>query len=191
MYQTNQPTTFNNPIQSTVTQTYQQTTSVGGMTADPLRTNPGLPSTQQRTFKNDMKAKFESIGTVSFIPIEAKFIHDNNILGKMEPYCKFKVGWRSGKSSIAKNSGTNPVWSGEHIMIKVKENSSYAKLKVKDHSRSMFDNRLGVAEISLNEVFQNGKASQWVPIIKKGITTGEVLLEMVYTPKPLVQPIVK
>jgi len=120
-------------------------------------------------------------GTITFKPIEGKFVKDKDIVGKMDPYCKFKIGWRSGKSSVAKSEGTNPTWAGDAISLKVK-NQEFAKLKVKDRDRLRLDSRLGTAEIPLSEVISQGKVTKWIPITKKGTVTGEVLLEMDFVP---------
>jgi len=163
MYSSNQPVT--------VTETIKTTTITGGPITHPPR--GGLTQ--------ELKQKFAPLGTITFRPIEGKFYHDNDIIGKMDPYCKFKIGWRSGKSSVAKSQGTHPIWSGDAITIKVKD-QQFAKLKVKDSDKLRLDNRLGVAQIPLALVIQRGKVTQWIPVAKKGITTGEILVEMYFTP---------
>jgi len=116
-------------------------------------------------------------GTITFKPIEGKFIKDKDLVGRMDPYCKFKIGWRSGKSSVAKSEGTHPLWAGDAITLKVK-NQEFAKLKVKDKDTLRPDSRLGTAEIPLAEVVNQGRVSKWIPITKRGTVTGEVLVEM-------------
>jgi len=122
------------------------------------------------------------VGTITFRPIEGRFTKDKDFIGKMDPYVKFKIGWRSGKSSVAKGEGVNPTWTGDAITVKVK-NHDFAKIKVKDKDRFRPDDRLGVAKVPLAQVFQQGKVILWVPITKKDVVTGELHLEMEFTPK--------
>jgi len=121
-------------------------------------------------------------GTITFRPIEGRFNKDKDPIGKMDPYVKFKIGWRSGKSSVAKSQGTHPTWVGDAIVLKLK-NHECAKLKVKDKDRMGIDDRLGTAEIPLAPVVQQGTLVQWIPITNKGVVTGEIQVEMTFTPK--------
>jgi len=122
-----------------------------------------------------------NVGQIIFRPLEGRFNKDKDLIGKMDPYCKFKIGWRRGKSSVAKGQGTNPTWVGDAITIKVK-NQEFAKLKVKDKDRLRLDDRLGTAKIPLAQVFQQGKVTEWIPITKKDVVTGEIQLEMEFLP---------
>ena len=122
------------------------------------------------------------VGTITFRPIEGRFTKDKDWIGNMDPYCKFKIGWRTGKSSVAKSQGVNPVWAGDVVTLKIK-NHEYAKLKCKDKDRLRPDSRLGKAHIPLAQVVQQGKVTQWVPVMKRGAVTGEVHLEMTFTPR--------
>jgi len=99
----------------------------------------------------------------------------------MDPYCKFKIGFRTGKSSVAKNQGTHATWN-DSIVLKVKH-QEFAKLKVKDRDRLSLNDNLGSAKIPLAQVISQGKVTQWVPITKKDIVTGEVLVDMEFHPK--------
>lgn len=122
------------------------------------------------------------VGTITFRPIEGRFLKDKDWVGKMDPYCKFKIGWRSGKSSVAKSQGLNANWAGEAIELKVK-NHEYAKLKVKDKDRLRPDDRIGSAEIPLAQLMQQRSMKQWIPITKNNTVTGEVLVEMMFNPQ--------
>ena len=136
--------------------------------------------------ENELKMRHHQTGAtgrgrITFRPIEGKFNEDKDMVGKMDPYCKFKIGWRSGKSSVAKGQGTHANWIGDTISLKVK-NHEYAKLKVKDRDRFALNSTIGTAEIPLADVISQGLVTQWVPISKKGQVTGEVQVEMTFTP---------
>jgi len=123
------------------------------------------------------------MGTITFKPLEGKFNKDKDLIGKMDPYCKFKIGWRSGKSSVAKSQGVNPIWAGDAVTLKVKKHE-FAKLKIKDKDRMRPDDKIGTAEIPLAQVIQQGRMAEWIPVTKRGVVTGEVRVEMEYTPTP-------
>jgi len=121
-------------------------------------------------------------GTVTFRPIEGKFNKDKDLIGKMDPYCKFKIGWHRGKSTVAKSEGVNPTWGGEAITIKCK-GQEFAKIKVKDHDKLRHDDNLGSAKIPLAQLYQQGSLAQWIPLTKRGDVVGEVYVEMEYAPR--------
>ena len=165
-------------------QTYTQTRETITTTGAPLNNltgQTGIMSGHQNVL-NHHKIGNTGVGTITFRPIEGRFVKDKDIVGKMDPYCKFKIGWRSGKSSVAKSEGTHPTWVGDAITLKVK-NQEFAKLKIKDKDRLRLDDRLGSAQIPLAQVIQQGAVSQWIPVSKNGVATGEVHVEMVFTPK--------
>ncbi len=112
---------------------------------------------------------------IIFRPIEAKFNNKHDV-GKMDPYCKIKVGWHRGKTSVAKQHGKHPVWD-DLITLKVK-NQDFAKIKVKDKNRLIPDDILGKAKIPLIQILTGEKITQWVPLNKGGQITGEILVSM-------------
>jgi len=118
-------------------------------------------------------------GSITFRPIEARFNHDKDLLGKMDPYCKFKIGFHRGKSAVAKGQGVTPVWN-DAVTVKHK-NQEFAKLKVKDHDKLRHDDTIGIAKIPLDQVLASGTVDQWVPVEKHGKVTGEVHIIMEYT----------
>jgi len=123
------------------------------------------------------------VGTVTFRPIEARLNKDKDFIGKMDPYCKFKIGFHRGKTSVATGQGMNPHWN-EAIVLKTK-NHGHAKVKVKDRDRLTFNDRLGSAKIPLDSLYQAGRSSQWIPLTKGDKVTGEILVEMEYLPKTI------
>jgi len=149
-----------------------------------------------------------STGTITFRPLEAKFTIDNSLLYKIETYCKFKIGVHREKSSLSDGTGANPTWRNNDVVIKVKKNSEYAKLTVKSLCRCdkgfdgtnvpintvisgplanvemrTFRDKIGCAKIPLESVLTGQPTKEWIPISKKDKVTGEVLVEMFFTPK--------
>jgi len=121
-------------------------------------------------------------GTFIFSPIEGKFLSDQGLIGKMDPYCKVTLGFHSGKTSVAKDEGLHPVWN-DAITLERKHNEEFAKIKVKDNDKITFNDNIGEAKIPLHEVALKGASSQWYPIFKKEKQTGEILVNVSFQPK--------
>jgi len=103
-------------------------------------------------------------GTILFRPIEAKFNRDPELLDKLDPYCKFKIGWHTGKSSAAKGQGVNAHWS-DTITLKVK-GQEIATVKVKDKGGMSLGGKLGKGKIPLSTVFTTKKVTEWISLHK-------------------------
>jgi len=121
-------------------------------------------------------------GTVTFRPIEGRFNKDKDLVGKMDPYVKFKIGLHRGKSTVAKSEGVNPTWGGEAVTLKCKH-QEFVKIKVKDHDKLRHDDTIGTAKFPLAQLYAAGRLSEWIPVTKKEVVVGEVHVEMEYTPR--------
>jgi len=122
-------------------------------------------------------------GSITFKPIEGKFMNENGQeFNHKNLYCKIKLGWHTGKTSVAQGEGIHPSWAGEEICLKVID-QEHAKLKVKDKTRHHLDQTLGTATIFLKDILVDGKVSKWIPIMNKDKVTGEVHMEMVFHPQ--------
>jgi len=124
-------------------------------------------------------------GTFVFKPLEGKFNKDKDPIGKMDPYVKIKIGWHSGKSSVARSEGTHPTWN-DVIPIEKKHHEEFAKLKIKDKDRLTLNDKIGEAKIPLAEVAAKGHVQQWFPVYKKDQITGEILLDITFQPRAVV-----
>jgi hypothetical protein len=119
-------------------------------------------------------------GEFIFRFLEGKFISDKDPVGKMDPYCKVKLGWHSGKTGVAKSQGTNPTWT-DTIVLPRKHNETFAKIKVKDKDRLTLNDRIGEVKVNLDEIVSRGKVTQWYPVSKKEKPAGEILLDIEYS----------
>jgi len=164
----------------------QHTHLAGTNTLEPTILNAGTNSVDQDQYKRTTEvtttAGVPGNGTIVFRPIEGKFAKDKDIVGKMDIYCKFKIGWHSGKSSISKNEGAYPTW-GDVISVDRKHNEEFAKLKVKDKDRMSLNDKIGEAKIPLNEIAAKGRVQQWFSVYKKDQLTGEILLDVEFQPR--------
>lgn len=121
-------------------------------------------------------------GQFIFRPREGRFVKDKDPIGKMDPYCKIKLGWHRGKTAVARSEGTNPTWA-DAIALPRKHNETFAKIKIKDKDRTSLNDRIGEVKINLDEIVSRGKVSQWYPVQdRKGLPAGELLLDIEYSP---------
>jgi len=125
------------------------------------------------------------IGTVIFRPLEAKLVESTDATQKIEPYVKIRLGWHSGKSSLASHTGENPAWT-DNIVLERTHGEEFAKLKVKDKNRTILNDRVGEVKINLEEAAAKGRVTQWYKLEKGGQVTGEILLDVEYHVKPIV-----
>ena len=121
-------------------------------------------------------------GTIIFKPREAKLDTSEENEHKLDPYCKFKVGWHTGKTSVTVDEGKYARWS-EVVCVERSREERLAKMKLKDRNFLGFDGVIGEARIDLEVVVANKKVEQWYSIYdKKNKVTGEVYLEIEYCP---------
>jgi len=121
-------------------------------------------------------------GTMTFRPLEAKLNKDKDVFDKtnIDAYCKVKLGWHRGKTSVVRFTGTNPRWS-ESVVMKYK-GQAHAEVKIKDKSKLKL-RKLGKAKISLDQAVLKGSLDQWFPLYRKGEVVGEVHIEIEFHPE--------
>jgi len=115
-------------------------------------------------------------GTIIFRPIEAKLNYDKS---QKELYCKIKLGWHSRKTHSA-HFGDHPTW-GDAIPLKFKGETS-AKIKVKEKHAMGLRETIGKAYIHLGKMLVQGRAGDWIPLMKNGQNVGEIHVAMQYEP---------
>ena len=122
-------------------------------------------------------------GFIAFTPIEAKFATDKDPEAKIDPYCKFKIGWHSGKTNVStlKEESLQAKWA-DVVTLERNHDESFAKLKVKDKTALGFDGVIGQPKIDLELVMANKKIAQWYTIYNKDKPTGEVFMSVEYVP---------
>lgn len=122
-----------------------------------------------------------NVDKVIFRPIEGRFNRNTDFLKKMDPYCKFRIGWRTGWSKTAWSEGKTPNWAGE-VVLKRKRNKQFAHVTVRDRDLGLhsYNNMVGQTKIDLNDIAAKGKVKEWFPVYHWGKPAGEVLLEIEY-----------
>ena len=86
-------------------------------------------------------------GTLVFKPLHANLKHDLNSFGKMNPYCKVKIGETKVRGSVCKSGGKHPSW-GDSIVVE-RNNEQYCEIKLRDKNTLTCDSKIGVAKIDL------------------------------------------
>jgi len=120
-------------------------------------------------------------GTIIFKPIEAKFNDNPANIDKVDPFCKFKIGFHSGSSIAARPIEGNVKWS-DYVTVPRKHDETYATFKVKDSGILGLGKTLGEGKVDLELVLANKKIVQWFDIYDKDEVSGQVLLEVEYWP---------
>jgi len=129
-------------------------------------------------------------GTYTFRPIKANITHDTDWLGKMDPYCSFRVGAERIKGPICKNGGKNPQW--ENAVINVPSyNEPSLVVDLLDKDKILHDDDIGSFVIDLNEIQSVGQISKWYPIYYRKKPAGEILVEAAFQPVLVQQVIVQ
>jgi len=124
--------------------------------------------------------------TVNLKPVELKltYLDDVGQVCRMVPYCKFKLGWKSGKSTVGHYE------RGIHVFMDVvslerKGKETSVKLKIKNKDGGNLEDRIGMAEILLEDVVAaGGLIRAWYPLKSATKTVGEILMEVEYRPHP-------
>merc|ERR1712243_159422 len=122
-------------------------------------------------------------GNIVFRPIEVKFAVSEGGEGhaKRNPYCKFKIGRHTGRTSTATVSELGPIKWSENVIIERYKDEPFAKMKLKDRS-GLIGTTIGEAKIDLEYVLANTKVVQWYNVYNKEVIVAEVLLDIEYAP---------
>ena len=128
-----------------------------------------------------MKASSNTSGMVMFRPIEAVFNKEDEKLLKAHPYCEFKIGPQEGKTSVYRHEGNNPHWS-DSINLDLNSGERSAKVKVIDEASPRGEDKLGIAEISLDEAILTKRENRWFYLYSEGNVVGQIHLDIQFQP---------
>ena len=125
-------------------------------------------------------SNFSERDTIVFKPLEAKLnAAKDSQKGKIDAYCRVRIGLRGGKTSETGYKGTNPTWS-DAISIERKQGDRLARLTVKDKDKPMIIDKVGKALVDIEEVKAKGKVTRWYDLYKHNKMTGTILLCVEY-----------
>jgi Ca2+-dependent lipid-binding protein len=118
-------------------------------------------------------------GTVFIRPIEAKLFRDVELFKKMDPYCLVTVGDHTVKGTICYKGGKTPKW--DDIMIFRTTREPVCVLELMDKDTLTSDDIIGVCEIDLQEVEDEGRVAKWYELHYKRKLAGEILIEATFS----------
>jgi hypothetical protein len=117
-------------------------------------------------------------GTVIFKPIQANLTHNTEWVGKMDPYCLYRLGDQEIKGQVCKKGGKEPHWEDAVTIPLTDQTICVVDLKDKD---ILIDDKIGTFEIDLHEVESQGRLKKWYPIFYKEKPAGEILMEAIFS----------
>jgi hypothetical protein len=123
-------------------------------------------------------------GSIVVKPLQAKLTRDTDNFSKMDPYCQVVIGGQTVKGKVCSSGGKNPHWD-DSISVK-RTNEPVLHVEVKDKDTFTSDEVVGVAQVDLTKL--SGSSAQWYQLYYKQKPTGEILLEIIYTPDHSSQP---
>jgi len=116
-------------------------------------------------------------GSLFIRPIEARLYRDVELFRKMDPYCRLTLGNQTVKGTICKKGGKRPLW--DDIFVFGKNEPTYV-LEVMEKGTLTADHTIGVCEIDLQEVEEEGNVLKWYELHYKKKLAGEILLETIF-----------
>ncbi|XP_010256916.1 PREDICTED: elicitor-responsive protein 1-like [Nelumbo nucifera] len=97
-----------------------------------------------------------SSGILQVLLIDAEFIINKELLGKMDPYVLIKFGNEERKSSVAKGQGKKPVWN-EKFNFKAEYPGQHKVIfRVMDKDTFSADDFIGESTIYIKDLLSQG-----------------------------------
>lgn len=122
-------------------------------------------------------------GTLVIQPVAAQLLRDNEIFGKMDPFCVIKVGVHKQKTKTHRNGGKFPSWR-DTLKFEISHDTLFI-VEVWDKDLIKND-KMGECTVYLKTIFEkNSKSKEWYPIYYKGKVAGEVSLQIEWIPSQM------
>ena len=115
--------------------------------------------------------------------IEAKFDHDLETFGKMDPYVHFQIREEEWTSKECKNGGKHPHWveMGDNVWeCKIHYFGDDVKFKCMD-KEVLKDRPIGEGEAKLSALCCDGGMDEWYPVFHEGKEEGKIHIKAHYT----------
>ncbi len=122
-------------------------------------------------------------GTLTFKPLQANLKHDQDFIGKMNPYCKVKIGGQKFRGSVCKKGGKHPSWD-DTIVVR-RNDESACEIKLRDKNIFTPDSLIGACKVDLDAVAAFGRVTKWLDVIRKDKVEGQLLVEITYNPQSI------
>jgi len=119
-------------------------------------------------------------GNVIIKPLSGQLTHDTDSWGKMDPYCKIKIGAQTEKSKECTDGGKFPSWTDTLTFRRDKEDLINIEVWDADVGK---DDLIGQGALAMSTVFNNSnKYNGWVDLTYKGKSAGKLLIDVQYFP---------
>jgi len=118
-------------------------------------------------------------GNLVVKPLCAKLTYDTEVFGKMDPYCKVRVGTQEFRTHTHNDAGKNPSWSDSLTFRIAGENMLNCYLYDKDVGSDDF---IAEANINLTDIFIKKTFSNWYPVSRKGKSAGQIMIQFEFYP---------
>ena len=116
--------------------------------------------------------------------IEAKFEHDLEFIGKMDPQIHFSIREEEWATPEAKNMGKHPKWHENNVWeVKIHYFGDDVKFVCKDVEIGK-DKLIGEGEAKLSALCCDGGMDEWYPVQKEGKEQGKIHIKALYTAHP-------
>lgn len=109
--------------------------------------------------------------------IKGEFAIDLDVLGKMDPYCKFLINGKTIKSKVCEDQGKTPVWNQNFEIFEDFNKGLEISFKVLDKNLGKEDKIIGEGVVKM-EVSLLKSQEIWIDITKNQKNTGKILFRL-------------
>ena len=109
--------------------------------------------------------------------IRGEFVVDLDVLGKMDPYCKFLINGKSIKSKVCEDQGKTPVWNETFEIFEDFNKGLEISFKTLDKNMGKEDKIIGEGVLKL-DISQLKNQEIWIDITKNQKNTGKILYKL-------------
>ena len=119
-------------------------------------------------------------GSVIFRPKQAQLSTDRESFGKQDPYVKIKTNSGEFKTHTCNEGGRTPFWNDSFNFNLSGDTTIHVSIWDKDTFSA--DDFIAETTINLMGTLMQGTNEKWYPITRKGVSAGQILIEINYIP---------
>ena len=121
-------------------------------------------------------------GTVVIKPIQANFYKNDQLVGKMDPYCKFYIGDGSvAKTEVCKDGSLHPYWD-DILALKKKGDEQFLHCLIKNKNLLGGNKDMGLCKIELKTLDASQETTQWYNVFAGNLAVAKLLLSISFKP---------
>ncbi|RHY07429.1 hypothetical protein DYB25_000419 [Aphanomyces astaci] len=135
-----------------------------------LQQNEATPAIQPNT-QQSTKKSFEFNIRVK----AGKDLHDTQLIGKQDPFCKVTIGDKTFQTRVHDNGGRNPKWDEAFVFRLTDPHLDQLTIHIED-SNTVSNSSIGTCQLPVS-IWSGGRSvEQWYPVNHGGKQRGEILL---------------